>query len=102
METQNELDRMLAEVEQREAAEAAKQVNDALNELDSHIIMLRGMGVKVSVTLDAPTTRPLDKIEQPGSTKRPGWYIYCNMLDEEDTKRRIDAARQAAEYAGRE
>lgn len=52
---QDPVDAALAAVEQNKAAEHAAKVNSALNELDSHIIMLRGMGVNVSVTLDAPT-----------------------------------------------
>lgn len=102
METNTELERMLAEVEQREAAAQAERVNEALNELDSHILMLKGLGVNVSVNLEAPVARPLDKIEKVGSTKEIGWYCYVDMLDEDGTKRRIDAARAAAEYARRE
>ena len=51
MEENTELERMLAEVEQRDAADMAARANDCLDKLDSHIIMLRGLGVDVKVTL---------------------------------------------------
>jgi len=99
MDENDPVEAALEAVEQNKAVEHAAKVNSALNELDSHIIMLRGMGVNVSVALDAPTSRPLDKIEQPGSTKAPGWYAYVDFMDEEGTKRRIDAAKRAVAYA---
>lgn len=94
-----QIDALLDGMEREKMAEQAARVNARLNELDSHILMLRGMGVDVSITLDAPTTRPLDKIEKVGSTKEVGWYAYVDFLDEEGTKRRIDAAKAAAAYA---
>lgn len=94
-----QIDALLEEQEHQRMAKQAEIVNAKLNELDSHVLMLRGMGVDVSVTLDAPTTRPLDKIEKVGSTKEIGWYAYVDFLDEDGTKRRIDAAKAAAAYA---
>lgn len=94
-----QIDALLEEQERKQQAEQAAIVNAKLNELDSHVLMLRGMGVDVSITLDAPTSRPLDKIEKVGSTKEIGWYAYVDFLDEEGTKRRIDAAKAAAAYA---
>jgi len=94
-----DIDEALEAVEMKKRAEQAMIVNAKLNELDSHVLMLRGMGVDVSITLDAPTSRPLDKIEKVGSTKEIGWYAYVDLLDEEGTKRRIDAAKEAARYA---
>lgn len=94
-----QIDALLEEQEQQRMAKQAEIVNAKLNELDSHVLMLRGMGVDVSITLDAPTSRPLDKIEKVGSTKEIGWYAYVDFLDEEGTKRRIDAAKAAAAYA---
>lgn len=94
-----QIDALLEEQERQRMAKQAEIVNAKLNELDSHVLMLRGMGVDVSVTLDAPTSRPLDKIEKVGSTKEIGWYAYVDFLDEEGTKRRIDAAKAAAAYA---
>ncbi|NLT36746.1 MAG: hypothetical protein GXX95_01110 [Methanomassiliicoccus sp.] len=94
-----QIDALLEEQERQRTAEQAKIVNAKLDELDSHVTMLRAMGVDVSITLDAPTSRPLDKIEKVGSTKEIGWYAYVDFLDEEGTKRRIDAAKAAAAYA---
>jgi hypothetical protein len=94
-----EIDAALEAVEMKKQAEQAAIVNAKLDELDSHVTMLRAMGVDVSISLDAPTTRPFDKIEKVGSTKEIGWYAYVDFLDEEGTKRRIDAARRRRWYA---
>ena len=102
MQANAEIEQMCADMDAQAAAAQAERVNSALDRLDSHILMLKGLGVNVSVNLEAPTTRPWDKIEQPGSVKAPGWYAYVDFMDEEGTKRRIDAARAAAEYARRE
>lgn len=94
-----QIDALLEEQDKKQRSDQAAIVNAKLDELDSHVTMLRAMGVDVSITLDAPTSRPLDKIEKVGSTKEIGWYCYVDFLDEEGTKRRIDAAKAAAAYA---
>ena len=92
------MEEMLQDMERTAAVATAEKVNARLEALDDHVTMLKAMGVGVSITLDAPTTRPLDKIEKVGSTKEVGWYAYVDFLDEEGTRRRIDAARAAAAY----
>lgn len=91
METNNELERMLAEVEQREAAAQAERVNEALNALDSHVIMLRGMGVEVQVVLHMSEDNAKHSIEVGPADRRV--KIYYSGLD--DLKRKLADAREA-------
>ena len=97
---QDPIDAALADVEaERVATAVAGEMNDALNELDSHVIMLRGMGVHTSIQLEIPTDKRRDSVEKVGSTKEIGWKVYTDVTDEEGTRRRIDAAKRAAAYA---
>ncbi|MBI0582469.1 MAG: hypothetical protein JET69_05575 [Methanomassiliicoccales archaeon] len=89
----------LAAVEKKEAAEYAARLNEHLDTLDSHVTMLRAMGVDVQVRVDAPEDRRKDSIEKVGSTKELGWKCYVDFLDEDGTQKRIDAAKRAATYA---
>ncbi len=98
---QDPVEAALADVESEEKSQQVDRIRSRLEALDDHVTMLKAMGINVSITLDAPTVRPLDKIEQPGSVKAPGWYAYVDFMDEEGTKARIDAARLAVQYASR-
>lgn len=95
METNTELERMLAEVEQREAVETARRVNEQLDKLDSHIIMLRGMGVEVQVVLRMSEDDAKHSIEVGPADRR--CKIYYSDL--EDLKRKLADAREAQREA---
>ena len=91
METNTELERMLAETEQRAAADMAARADDCLDRLDSHLIMLRGMGVEVKVTLIMSEDNAKHSIEV-GPADR--WCkVYYSDLD--DLKRKLADAREA-------
>jgi hypothetical protein len=94
-----EIDAMLDRIENEEKAKLATYVTEALNKLNSKVVELRALGIEVSLSIEAPSPRPYDKIEKVGSTKEVGWYAYVDFLDEEGTKRRIDAAKKAVAYA---
>lgn len=91
METNTELERMLAEVEQREAAALAERANECLDKLDSHLIMLRGLGVDVKVTLIMSEDNAKHSIEVGPADRRV--KIYYSDL--EDLKRKLADAREA-------
>ena len=91
METNKELERMLAEVEQREAAALAERANKCLDKLDSHLIMLRGLGVDVKVTLIMSEDNAKHSIEVGPADRRV--KIYYSGLD--DLKRKLADAREA-------
>lgn len=94
-----EIERLQEEADLIKRAELAGKATEAIDKLDFYIRRLTAMGVAVSISLEAPVTRPLDKIEQPGSVKAPGWYAYVDFMDEEGTRRHIDAARRAVLYS---
>ena len=91
METNTELERMLAEVEQREAAALAERANECLDKLDSHLIMLRGLGVDVKVTLIMSEDNAKHSIEVGPADRR--CKIYYSDLG--DLKRKLADAREA-------
>lgn len=95
METNNELERLLAEAEQQVAAAQAARVDDCLNKLDSHLIMLRGLGVNVSVTLHMSEDDAKHSIEVGPADRR--CKIYYSDL--EDLKRKMADAREAQREA---
>lgn len=83
-------ERMLAEYEQQAAADMAARAG-GLDKLDLHLIMLRGLGVNVSVTLHMSEDDAKHSIEVGPADRR--CKIYYRDLD--DLKRKLKDAREA-------
>lgn len=92
-----ELEQMCAELDAQEAAKLAERMNDRLNELDSHVTMLRALGVDVNVSLRAQEDTEKDSLEVGEAGCRA--KIYCDLNDPDNVTRKLNAAREMIEEA---
>mgnify|MGYP000944889895 CR=1 FL=1 len=95
MEQNAEIEQMCVDMDAQAAAAQAERVNEQLDKLDSHVIMLRGMGVEVQVVLHMSEDNAKHSIEVGPADRR--CKIYYSDL--EDLKRKLADAREAQREA---
>ncbi len=95
MDQNAEIEQMCADMDAQAAAAQAERVNEQLDKLDSHVIMLKGLGVEVQVVLHMSEDNAKHSIEVGPADRR--CKIYYSDL--EDLKRKLADAREAQREA---
>ncbi|MFA5313478.1 MAG: hypothetical protein WC375_09225 [Methanomassiliicoccales archaeon] len=94
-----EIDKLLAEAEQKRAAELASIVNAKLKALGAEVKVLKDAGISVSISLQGDPDQEKDSLEVGPADNR--WKFYCNIMDDEDVKRKMGKVAERQEEARR-
>lgn len=94
-----EIDKQLAEIELKRAADAAEYVNKKLASLRAEVKALQDAGVDVSIALHGDTDMEKDSLEVGPADNR--WKFYCDVMDSASVKAKMGKVLEYQEEARR-
>ncbi|MFA5313394.1 MAG: hypothetical protein WC375_08800 [Methanomassiliicoccales archaeon] len=97
MDGNTEIDRLLAEAEQRKAADTAEIVNAKIRALQEQVQALKAAGIAVSIALQGDPDMEKDSLEVGPADNR--WKFYCDIMDSESVKAKMGKVLEYQEAA---